>query len=92
MWSHTATHMACNYPKNLTPQTPTIQTNKTMPMENAKPVDQNPPAVVCMAMTKAWKLMHTQQIAQLEEEMSDEEQSAYLDACDMGMDFYDVEP
>ena len=46
--------------------------------------------VVCTTTVKV-KLTHAQQIAVLEEEMSDEECSTYLDSCDMETDFYSVE-
>ena len=47
-------------------------------------------ASTARVVTIAPKLMHAQQIAKIEEEMDDEERSAYLDARDMDWDFYGV--
>src|ERR1700761_5149824 len=68
--------------------------------ENAQAVDlqiRRPPprqlsnAPTARATTVVPKLTRAQQIAAIEEEMSDEERSAYLDAREMDQDFYNVE-
>ena len=49
----------------------------------------NAPAACVVKITN--KLTHAQQIAKLEEEMSDDEQGTYLDSRDMESDFYSAE-
>ena len=66
-------HMACSCPKN----TNSGQT-KARETTMEKPVDANP----------ALKLTKAQQIHALEEAMAEEERAKYLDARDMGQDFW----
>jgi hypothetical protein len=85
-------HMACNCPKNANTQNVSNQRNTniretsvilptnpvTPPTSSSMPSVPPPPPP---------KLSYTQQIRALEAKMSDEEQSLYLDARNMGEDF-----
>ena len=56
--------------------------------EDNEPEDAKMTAVVCAVVPDLPKLTIAQQIATLEEQMSDEECAEYLDSCDMAQDFY----
>ena len=70
--------------------TQAVRTSETTPAEGSKPVDQEP-TTTARVTTVGPKLTKAQQIVVIEESMDDEERGAYLDARDMGQDFYDVE-
>ena len=70
--------------------TQAVCTSETTPAEGSKPADQEP-TTTARVTTVGPKLTKAQQIAVIEESMDDEERGAYLDARDMGQDFYDVE-
>jgi hypothetical protein len=78
-------HMARNCPKNTNFNPPTVRTNKT-----PTPTKTNIPVTTTTVQpsTPAIKLTRAQQIRAIEEAMEDGEQSEYLDACDMGQDFW----
>ena len=65
-------------------------TNDTAAAVNLTPDDSVSNAPAARATTITAKLTLAQQIAKLEEQMSDDERSAYLDARLMDSDFYDV--
>jgi hypothetical protein len=84
-------HMACNCPKNTNynnNNTPTVRTNETpAPSKTVAPVtasttQTNAPSTPVIKLTRA------QQIRAIEEAMNDEERSEYLDARNMGQDFW----
>jgi hypothetical protein len=86
---HLQGHMVHNCPKNINNNNTTVHTNEvTMPTkENTSPTPQQntmPPA----AAKPSTKLNCAQQIRAIEEAMTDEERSKYLDARDMGQDFW----
>jgi hypothetical protein len=84
-------HMACNCPKNTNynnTNTPTVRTNKTpAPHKMCAPVTV-PTTQNSTPSAPVIKLTRTQQICTIEEAMNDEERSEYLDAHDMGQDFW----
>lgn len=97
---HQKGHMAhecpgCTQP-NSCPST-TISTRTTTMTDSTTVVEVTPDdsvsnvPVVCTTTVKL-KLTHTQQIAKIEEEMSNDERSTYLDSRDMELDFYNVKP
>ena len=58
---------------------------------NIMPDDSVSNAPAARVATVIPKLTRAQQIAKIEEEMSNDERSTYLDARDMDQDFYNVE-
>jgi hypothetical protein len=81
-------HMARNCPKNTNNSTPTIHTNETTPPPKATAPIMNQTTQPSAPSPPATKLTCAQQIRTIEEAMADEERSEYLDACDMGQDFW----
>ena len=69
----TTARTADTEPLNITTTTPTPDTNKTLPT----PPDTTTP-----------KLTRAQRIRAIEEEMEEDERSAYLNSCNMGEDFW----
>lgn len=96
---HQTGHMARECPgrPQLTTCTPTNVSMRTTETTNSAtavevtPDDSVSNAPVIHTMTTKVKLTCAQQIAALEEEMSDEERGTYLDSHDMESDFYNVE-
>jgi hypothetical protein len=86
---HLQGHMACNCPKNTNyNNNPTVHTNgATAPTKESTlaPTRSIPPSTPAKATTK---LSCAQQICAIKETMMDEEQSKYLDAHDMGQEFW----
>jgi hypothetical protein len=81
-------HMAQNCPKNTSNTNTTIWTNENPALTKTSipaPTQTTPPSV---SSTPTTKLTCAQQIRALEEAMADEEHSKYLDAHDMGQDFW----
>jgi hypothetical protein len=82
-------HMARNCPKNVNynnSTTSTIRTNETpATTKESTPAPTTQPNV---PNNPANKLTRAQQIRNIEEAMNDEERSKYLDARDMGQDFW----
>ena len=78
-------HMACDCPKNLNQNSnvnmrETTTDNKNTDSSSKTPATTNP--------TNSTKLTRAQQICALEEAMEDEERATYVDARDMGLDFW----
>lgn len=92
-------HMACECPgcSQSNAHTPSIasthmiETTDSTTAVEVTPDDSVSNAPIVRATVIKPRLTHAQQIAVLEEEMSDEECSNYLDSHDMEMDFYNVE-
>jgi hypothetical protein len=84
-------HMARNCPKNVNynnSTTSTIRTNET-PATTKESTPAPVPTTQPSALNNpANKLTRAQQIRNIEEAMNDEERSEYLDARDMGQDFW----
>jgi hypothetical protein len=86
-------HMACNCPKNANNNNPSICTNdattpaKESTLKPTTPVNTNQMFTYTAPSTTS-KLMCAQQICTIEEAMADEEHAEYLDARDMGQDFW----
>ena len=87
-------HMARECPKNLAPR---VRTTTSPPSTTTTPAPTNtntptttaaPAAPPPVPPPKPPKLTRAQQIRALEEAMNDEERSQYLDARDMGEDFW----
>jgi hypothetical protein len=86
-------HMARNCPNNAN-RVPITRTIETTNNTNATPPTTTPssiPMTATPAATPGPILTIAQQIRALEERMTEEERGAYLDARDMGSDFYSVE-
>jgi hypothetical protein len=84
-------HMARNCPKNTNynnSTTWTIRTNETPAMIKTSTPATVPTTQPSAPSTPANKLTCAQQIRNIEEAMDDEERSEYLDARDMGQDFW----
>jgi hypothetical protein len=84
-------HMARNCPKNTNYNsitTPTIRSNETSAPPKASTPVTVPTIQSSTPSTPTNKLTRAQQICAIEEAMNDEEQSEYLDARDMGQDFW----
>ena len=67
------------------------RTNDSATIVDVTPNNSISNAPAACAITTVPKLTRAQQIAKLEEEMSDDERSSYLDAREMDQDFYNVE-
>ena len=82
----------------LTPHTPTnVSARTTTTTDDTTAVEVTPDdsvsnAPTARAVAVASKLTKAQQILAIEESMDEEERGAYLDACNMGEDFYSVGP
>ena len=77
-------HMAHDCPKNTNQNSNARET--TTESKSASPPPAKPPTTT--NATPPTKLTHAQQIRALEEAMEDEERATYLDARDMGSDFW----
>ena len=77
-------HMARDCPKNTNQNSNARET--TTESKSASPPPAKPPTTT--NATPPTKLTHAQQIRALEEAMEDEERATYLDARDMGSDFW----
>ena len=75
-------HMARDYPKNMNRN---LNSNAREITNETKTPD---PSTTSISKTPATKLTRAQQIRALEEAMEDEERATYLDARDMGSDFW----
>jgi hypothetical protein len=84
-------HMACNCPKNANAQNASNQRNTNIREASAAPPNPVTPSTLSSPPSvpppPPPKLSYAQQIRALEAKMSDEEQSLYLDARNMGEDF-----
>jgi hypothetical protein len=84
-------HMARNCPKNTnynSSTTSTIRTNETSAMTKESTPSTVPTTQPSDPSTPANKLTRAHQIRNIEEAMNNEERSEYLDARDMGQDFW----
>ena len=72
-------HMACDCPKNA---------NRNSNVRETTTETKTPDAPTSTTTSKTPKLTRAQQIRALEEAMEDEERATYLDARDMGSDFW----
>lgn len=90
---HMARECAGRRPQSSSPTPSTISARSTSDSTTAvdvAPDDSVSNVPTACVTTVAPKLTRAQQIVKIEEEMDDEEQSAYLDARDMDSDFYGV--
>ena len=78
-------HMACDCPKNSNRNTTANMRESTA---SSKDVDSSSKTQSTTTPTNPTKLTRAQQIRALEEAMDDEERATYLDARDMGSDFW----
>jgi hypothetical protein len=81
-------HMAHNCPKNTNNTNTTIRTNETSTLDKVSTPPTTPNTQPSAPNTPTTKLTHAQQIRAIKEAMNDEERSEYLDAHDMGQDFW----
>jgi hypothetical protein len=81
-------HMACNCPKNTNNTNTNIHTNETPAPPKASALVMTQTTQSSTPSITTTKLTHTQQIHAIEETMNNEEWSKYLDACNMGQDFW----
>ena len=77
-------HMACDCPKNANRN---YNSNACKTVTERKSSD-SPSTSTTASTTSTTKLTRAQQIRALEEAMEDEERATYLDARDMGSDFW----
>jgi hypothetical protein len=80
--------MAHNCPKNVNNTNPTIHTNKTTTPPKANILVTPQTTQPSAPSTPTIQLTHTQQIHAIKEAMNNEECSKYLDARNMGQDFW----
>jgi hypothetical protein len=81
-------HMARNCLKNVNYNNSTIRTNETPATTKESTPAPVPTTQTSTPNNPANKLTRAQQIRNIEEAMNNEERSEYLDACNMGQDFW----
>jgi hypothetical protein len=81
-------HMARNCPKNTNNNVPNVRTKETPTSPKASTPVAAPTTQTSAPSTPTIKLTCAQQIQAIKEAMDNGEWSKYLDACDMGQDFW----